>query len=386
MRTSDGHVRFGPHAVALPYRLTDRLAQWGALRKEMVRGVPPAFTRDEWAYLLAFLDPQHLREVFSDSFGNEGEMQLRSLWRPRGPIAIWLPNNVSLLGPLVVILASFSAQPIRVKVGTRSDELCTAFARYALEHLPEGELRTYLGGCLDVRAFDRHDPLNPEMAASAAVRIAFGSDEGVAAVHALPHPVDSIGISFGNRRSEAWVEQSSLDDGAVDTLLKVFAIYGQAGCTSPRRVVLIEGSSSDAERLRERLIQRWSLAIKRKPAMHTASLNIMNCQLNRACGWDAELAPDHGAVFGVGPVGHGEMKGLMSLGITWATAEEAARGLPPNIQTIGFIAQDPGNLLARVATTQAKRFVPVGQMHHFGPVWDGSNFFTQMFEQLAVGR
>jgi hypothetical protein len=239
---------------------------------------------------------------------------------------------------------------------------------------------------LDVRAFDRHDPLNAEMAASAAVRIAFGSDEGVAAVHALPHPVDSIAISFGNRRSEAWVEQSSLDDGVVDTLLKVFAIYGQAGCTSPRRVVLIEGSSNDAERLRERLIQRWPLAIKRKPAMHIASLNIMNCQLNRAYGWDSQLASDHGAVFGVGPVGNGEMKGLMSLGITWATPGEAARALPPNIQTIGFVAQDPGKLLTRVATTQAKRFVPVGHMHHFGPVWDGRNFFMQMFEQLAVGR
>jgi hypothetical protein len=375
---------FGKNAVALPYSLDERIAAWESLRREMARGVAPAFTRDEWAYMVAFLDPAHLREIFTSTFGLHAEAAIQSLWRPRGGIAIWLPNNVSLLGPLVLILASFTGQPIRVKVGSRSDELCGSFLEYCLANLPANELKEYLGSRITIDAFDRNDPRNAEMAAGASVRIAFGSDQAVAAVHALPHPVESTGISFGNKRSEAWVDTKSMDDTQVDMLLKVFAIYGQAGCTSPRRIVLLGGSKNQAFELRERMLQRWSVAIKRKPAMHVASSNFMNSQANSARGWDCKRVAGNSAVIGVGGVEQGEMLGLMSLPITWATLPEAIAHLPENIQTLGFISDAPEELLASLVSTRVKRFVPAHQMHHFGPVWDGVNFWASLFEEVQV--
>lgn len=377
-------MQFGDSLVALGYDLEARLAQWDALRTKMVRGVPAEFTRDEWAYLVGFVAKEHLYEAFVVSFGMEGSDPAKSLIRPRGPIAIWLPSNVSLLGPLVLTLSSFAGVPMRVKAGSKSNDLCAAFVQFVIDNLGEGELRDYLRDRVKIERFDRNDPRNAEMASNASVRIAFGSDAAMAAIHALPHPADSIGISFGDHRSEAWVEADALDDAAVTTLMKVFAIYGQAGCTSPRRVVMIGGSEADCHALRDRMLKLWPTTMKGDAPMHIASLNIMHAQLNAASGWDVKLTHHNGAVLGVGPVGKAEMSGLMSLAIVPGTVEQAVAMLPPNIQTIGHLVKDSSQLIQVIGRTKAKRFVPVTQMHHFGPVWDGQNFFRQLFEEVAL--
>jgi len=28
--------------------------------------------------------------------------------------------------------------------------------------------------------------------------------------------------------------------------------------------------------------------------------------------------------------------------------------------------------------------VPIGNMHHFGPVWDGYGFWRQLFEEIEI--
>src|SRR5262245_14605343 len=90
----------GATAVVLPFALEEMLGWWGGLRSRMVRRTSPAFSRDEWAYLITFLDPTHLRSAFTDTFGtaaaNPTELRLTQLARPRGLLALWLPNNVSL--------------------------------------------------------------------------------------------------------------------------------------------------------------------------------------------------------------------------------------------------------------------------------------------------
>ncbi len=380
----DSMTNFNGRLLAADYDLDDRFDQWEALRTIMARRVPPEFTRDEWAYLTTFVAGANLYKCVEMSLGSESSRPPASLLRSRGPIAIWLPSNVSLLGPLVLILASFAGVPMRVKAGSKSNDLCAAFVQFAIDHLGDAELRDYLRYQVKIERFDRHDPRNAEMAANASVRIAFGSDAAMAAIHALPHPVDSIGISFGDHRSEAWVESAALDDAAVTTLMKVFAIYGQAGCTSPRRVVMLGGSEADCHALRDRMLKLWPTTMKMDAPMHIASLNVMHAQLNAASGWDVKLTHRNAAVLGVGPVDKAEMSGLMSLAIVPGTVEQAIEMLPPNIQTIGHHVADASKLLPLIAKTKAKRFVPVAQMHHFGPVWDGQNFFRQLFEEVAL--
>lgn len=355
------------------------VTQWDSLCVGMTRAVPPEFTRDEWAYLITFVARKHLEDSLKRSLRAE-----KSLFRPRGPIAIWLPGNVSLLGPLVLVLASLTGAPMRIKAASKLDDLCAAFTQYAIDNLDDGSLRDYLRGRVKIERFDRHDPRNAEMAANASVRIAFGSDTAMAAIDALPHPADSIGISFGDHRSEAWVETKVLDDAGVSTLIKVFAIYGQAGCTSPRRVVILGGSETDCYWLRDRMLKLWPITMKTDLQMHIASLNLMHAHLNAAFGWDVRCAHRNGAVLGIGPVDKAEMSGLMSLAIVPASVEQAVAMLPLNIQTIGHAVQDASQLTQVIGRTKAKRFVPVAQMHYFGPVWDGQNFFRRLFEEVAL--
>ena len=370
-------------AVALGYALEARLAQWDALRKRMARGVPDAFTRDEWAYLVTFLDRTNLCEPFAQTFGEPAPSgKVGALFRPRGPIAIWLPNNVSLLGPLTLILTSFAARPIRVKTGSRSNDLCAAFVDYALENLPPGELTDWLRADVKIERFARDDERNKTLAAEAAVRIVFGSDAAATGIHSLPHPVSSIGITFADHRSEAWVEMAALNDAKLSTFIRVFAIYGQAGCTSPRRVVVIDGTREDCTALRERMIGLW----REEVPMHVASQNILSAQLAAAAGWDAQMAPRHATVLGVGSFAQREMPGFMSLAIIPATAAEAAAALPENIQTVGHClshADAPG-WLTLLSRTPVKRWVPIARMHHFGAVWDGVNFWRQLFEETFI--
>lgn len=375
-------ISFGANAVVLGYDLDERLAQWDALRLKMVHGIPDAFTRDEWAYLITFLAPSHLMEIFVQAFGKRGYGAVSALFRPRGPIAIWLPNNVSLLGPLAMILCSFTNASIRVKTGSRSNDLCEAFIGYALEHLHQGELRDYLNMQLTER-FDRYDQRNQLMAAQASVRIVFGSDVATKAIHDLPHPVHSIGISFADHRSEAWVQRAALDDDAITATIKVFAIYGQAGCTSPRRIMMIDGTREDCEWLRGKMMDLWP---RQEVAMHIASQNILHRQIAAASGWDARTARGNGAVLGVGSLKMREMTGLLSLAIVPATANEAALALPANIQTVGHCLTDPRApaWLSLIAGTSIKRWVPVREMHHFGAVWDGFNFWRNLFEEVAI--
>jgi hypothetical protein len=384
-RMSDHAVSFGGSRLFLGYDLERRFAEWESLRLAMVRGVPDEFTRDEWAYLIAFIAHESLRQVFVKTFGPPGGADSVTMFRPRGAIAIWLPNNVSLLGPLLVVLASFSGTPVRVKAGSRSDDLCAAFIRYAVENLAEGELRAHLRTHLRIERFDRKDDRNATMAAEAAVRIAFGSNEAVAAIHGLRHPIDSIGISFGDHQSEAWVEASALSDAVVATLLKVFAIYGRAGCTSPRRVVMIDGTPAECDHLLRRMIESWPAVIRRDAPMHVASQNVLYAQLGTADGWTVRVAPRHGAVFGVGRIDMPDMAGPMSLSIVAGSVDEAIASLPMNIQTVGTALMHSGTLLPRIVQTKVKRFVPLAEMHHFGPIWDGQNFFRHFFEEIAVG-
>lgn len=376
--------------VVLPFVLDELLAQWATLRTRMIRRISPDFTREEWGYLIAFLDPERLRGAFVEAFGtpcDTADGRASALARPRGSIALWLPNNVSLLGPLTVILLSLTGSHIRVKGGSRSEDLVGAFLRYVREHAPASILTEYLDAGVTHEVFGRDDPRNAEMAAHASMRIVFGSDRAAAEIHALMHPLASVGFSFSDRRSEVWVESAALTDEVVSALIKVFAVYGQAGCTSPGRVVVLDRPQADGVALRDRLCALWPHTLSRPIAPHLASQNVMARQWAAALGWDAALAAGHHAVLAAGSYELSSIPAPLLLPIVTAPLEEAITHLPPNVQTVGRAVLDPDapkwlNVLAR---TKIKRFVPIERMHHFGSVWDGERFWQQAFEMVQIG-
>ncbi|HEX6095543.1 MAG TPA: acyl-CoA reductase [Thermoanaerobaculia bacterium] len=333
----------------------------------MIRARPDAFTRDEWAYLIAFLDAGHLQEIVRSTAAPN------AIVRPRGNVAVWLPNNVTLLGPLTLILLSLTGNRIFMKEGSRADALTLAFADYVREHggaalLERAEI---------VRA-ERNDPAVLERTTQADVVIVFGSDEAVAAASQHVRPGATL-IPFSDRRSEAWLAGSPTDEVLID-LIKVFAVYGQAGCTSPARVVVLDG---DAEEVRDRIVRLWPERLRNREP-HVASSNVLAAQLAAAAGWAAALAPANSAVIAAGSAALEIPQAGLFLPIVALSVEEAIASMPPNIQTVGHDA-DPALALQWLAGTPVKRIVPIAAMHHFGPVWDGREWLRECLEWIEVG-
>jgi len=347
------------------------IAAWTRVQRAMVRTRPEAFTRDEWAYLIAFVDSERLRAVFRELNGDA------HLFIPRGRVAVWLPNNVSLLGPLTLILLTLTGNRIRVKAGSRAEDLASAFVRFVRETGEEALLANVV-----VEQFDRGDPRNAAMAAEADVRIVFGSDEGVRAVDALPHPPGSSGFYFSDRTSEAWIRPDA-DEEVLRSVAKVFAIYGTAGCTSPRRLVVVDGADADALRIRDALAALWPAVVRQDVPMHTASQNVAAAQIANAMEWQAIATPRNAAVLAAGTTSLAPPIGMLTLTIVPASVDEAIATMPPNIQTVG-VALDVD--AARLAAAGAKRIVPIAAMHDFGPTWDGYDWWRQTFAAIEVRR
>ncbi|HEV2212300.1 MAG TPA: acyl-CoA reductase, partial [Gammaproteobacteria bacterium] len=322
-------------AVSLPVSPRALIEDWASLRASMIKTTPESFTRDEWAYLIGFLSPENLWRPFRESFGEAltGEGGLRTanaLYRPRGQVGLWLPNNVSLLGPLTMILLSLTGQRMQVKVGSHSADLTSAFVEFVLAKLKPGPLATLLKTELHCATFPRTDERNARMAAECRVRIVFGGDEAAEAIDRLPHPAGSVGYYFVDKRSEAWLEAGALSDEVLTTLIKVFTIYGRAGCTSPRRVVVFGAGEKELKTLRERLFALWPKAWPRTPPMHIASENIMARQWAAAAGWDAAMAPHHAATVCLGDGSAPEIDSLMFLPLVPGERESVTRHLPAN--------------------------------------------------------
>ncbi len=379
----------GVSALALPVDYLQCVEDWATLRKHMVRQVPSGFTRDEWAYLTTFLERETLLKPFTSTFGRELNASSKTpklLYRPRGPIAIWLPNNVSLLGPLSLVLLSLTGQPIRLKLGSSVQDLTGTFLQYARDNLPDGALKAYLIAEVRAEALGREDPQLEELSRGAQVRIVFGSDAAAEAIHQLPHPLESQGFAFVDRESEAWLEQGALDKQVLTTLIKVFAIYGQAGCTSPSRVILLDGSDAEVRQLRDDLLALWPEVIREESAMYRASANVMAVQWARALGWDAQCTAGNTAVLAYGAANLASFDALMTLRIQGASREQALMGLPSNIQTIGHALESPNDpgWLKLLADSRVRRFVDLNRMHHFGSIWDGHEFWRQCFEPMEL--
>jgi hypothetical protein len=381
---------YGINSLCLPFDLDAMLSGWARVQSIMPKEMPSIFTRDEWAYLIMFLNARNLRSLFTRSFGDICRFpengKVASLFRPKGRIALWLPNNVTLLGPILVAMLSLTGNMVRIKVASHSQNLVENFFDFVITKGKPDRFKDILKANFTIECFDKNSPMNSVMAKDSDVRIIFGTDESAESINSLPHPLESFAFNFVDRQSEAWLEKDAISMEKLETIVKVFAIYGQAGCTSPRRLVMLDSGIKDAMEIRDGLVSIWPKIIKKDVPAHMASNSVMISQWAAALGYDAKLTERNGAVLTVGPKNMPVFDGLMSLQIVTSTINEARTNLPSNIQTVGYVLKEPINVkwLEIVSGTKIKRFVPLEHMHNFGPVWDCHNFWKQTFEEVDV--
>jgi hypothetical protein len=369
--------------IQVPFELDEMIQAWSQLRKHMIREVPDGFTRDEWAYLISFISSDALYGVYESTFGKRmtGDSTATQTLSIRDNVALWLPNNVSLLGPLVMILVSITGSTLQVKVGSRSENLCEILSKWALSKTTEGPLKSWLEEKLTLMRIARGDPKLTELSEWANIKMAFGSDAGCQSIAELPSKDDVLNFSFADKQSRIWCFKDDLNDDALQMIIKVFAIYGRAGCTSPQCITLLDGNEEDCHQLAQQLAQHWPQTMKKDVEMHFASDNVLSFQLAGANQWNATLVERNKAVLSVGPADATLPSGHLHLPISWASLDEASALLPENIQTIGYVMSAPKQkeISQHLKNTNVKRFVPVEQMHHFGPVWDGMEFWKALF-------
>lgn len=380
-------------AVSLPFSIHDRISEWQKLRKTMLKSKPEAFTRDDWAYLISFLDSKNLFSVFQDSFGLSLDSPPQIIdrgyfLRPKGCVALWLPNNVSMLGPLTMILVSLSGNRQLIKAGSSANDLASAFYQFIFDHHKDPSLQTYFREHVVLGQFDRQDPRNLEMASQADVRLVFGSNEAGVAIDQMPHPVGSQTFAFIDKSSQAWMDLDAINDDTLAQLIKVFSIYGQAGCTSPKKLVIIGAKRQDADDVCQRMASLWSQMNLTKVQMHQASDNIMQAQFAAGLGWKSYLAKNNAGLLVSGDLNLLTPDGNLCLSVVAVESiDQALMQLPKNIQTIGFSIKSLDlKLLTALLLKQSslKRLVPIAQMHHFSHVWDGFPYWLNLFEQVEV--
>ena len=348
-KSTDEHTYFfespaGNSAVNLPYDLDALLADFAALRSHMVRRISPDFTREEWAYLVGFLwsgKPARrlhpsLRRAVRQSV--ESRDDAGAAPRPRRALAAQQRQPLGTADPA---LAPAQRQPDprqgRLALGGSRrllPRLCPRACRSRRAHRAPRP-RRHARGLRPRRSAQPRDGRRVQDARR--LRLQHAAE----AVHALPHPLDSVGVSFSDRRSEVWVEPRALTDETLTALIKVFAIYGQAGCTSPGRVVVLDAPRSAATALRDRMLALWPRVLSRDVAPHLASQNVMARQWAAALGWDATLASHNHAVLAVGDYALPPVPSPLLLPIVAAPLEEAVAHLPPNIQTLGQGVVEP---------------------------------------------
>jgi hypothetical protein len=366
------------------------LNAWRDIALAMSKTLPPEFSRNEWAYLIQFAGSSTLRPLLESAFGpmtasmDARRAHARVAFVPRRSCVVWLPNNVTLLGPLTVILLSLTGIPTTIKVGNRSDDLTSLWIEWLRQHCTDGAISDWLAALTVIKS-DRNDPELLRASGDADVRIMFGSDDTASAIEALPHRIDAQSFYFRDRTSQAWMDINGFGDSDIDTLIKVFAIFGQLGCTSPQRVVLVGGNASQATELRDRMIDAWPTIEHDVPA-YVASNVIATTQVARALGWDAQCSPRNCSTVASGEVTLPGIDGLRCLTIVGCNLEQACSLLPSNIQTIGVagaeetVARWTNELIAHTVD----RIVPLARMHHFGPVWDGMEFWRSLFRAVEL--
>lgn len=381
---------------ARPAAMADLYAE---LFRRMARERPaPLFRRAEWAYLAAFLQPERLRAMLDAEFGPAlapgQEQPLARVLRPRRQVAAWLPNNASLLGPLLAILVSLAGCGLRMKAGSGAPNLAGAFRHYVLERLPPGPLRDWWEA-VQVEEFGREDPRSAAMAAEADIRVAFGSDAAVAAIEAMPHPATSLGLGFGDHVSEAWIGAGAAIPAAARALAPVFAAYGRAGCTSPRRVVMLDADGPRIEAFAAALAAAIDGMAHEPPDAHASLQSLLARQVGAGEGWKPYAAdrgaavvmaePEAGQAVPEGALGWAGLPGMLTLPVVARSLDAALAELPPNIQTIGMSETPDPALVLRLARAGVLRISRLSAMHDFGAVWDGRLVLRSLFDDMTVG-
>ena len=220
-----------------------------AARLAALNGLSDALLRGELkgqipgvAFLAAFLRTGNLAElvareidtpdIFDGFVAIESRKSLRLL--PRGVVCHWIAGNVPLLGMFSWALSALVGNVNVIRLSSRQDDFISPLLGLLANSSADG---TRMADETLVLSFEREDETaHRRMSGLADVRIAWGGQESVEAIAALPARWDCETIVFGPRVSLAVVDPALATDGAIGRLVTDIVYFDQLACSSPQRV------------------------------------------------------------------------------------------------------------------------------------------------------
>jgi hypothetical protein len=160
----------------------------------------------------------------------EARKSLRVL--PQGVACHWIAGNVPLLGLFSWALSALAGNVNVVRTSSRAGDFMTPVMQLLAQISEEGRA---LADDTMVLSFPREDEASHRaMSAAANVRIAWGGQEAVESVMALPARWDCETVVLGPRMSLAVVDPTLASDRILSRLASDVAYFDQQACSSPQ--------------------------------------------------------------------------------------------------------------------------------------------------------
>lgn len=162
---------------------------------------------------------------------------------PQGTACHWVAGNVPLLGLFSWALSALVGNLNIVRPSSRGEDFMSPILRLLSRTSAGGQ---ELADDTLVAVFPREDHQSHQaMSTAANVRIAWGGQEAVESVMALPSRWDCETIVLGPRMSLAVVDPVLATTGVLSRLASDVAYFDQQACSSPQWVFVKSGRGSD---------------------------------------------------------------------------------------------------------------------------------------------
>ena len=338
------------------------------------------------AFLAAFLRRAHIEELLSrelpdiralDAFVPAGaRSELRIL--PRGLVCHWIAGNVPLLGVFSWALSAVFGNANLIRVSSRAEDVMTPVVERVATLSEAG---AEMAARTRVVSFEREDEQShAAMSAAADLRIAWGGEEAVASVRALPAQWECDDLVFGPRRSFAVVDPAETSERVVGRLASDIVYFDQLACSSPQ-VVFVKGQRDTpamdgfltalatavegAVRQFKRHTLDWAETYRIELDRQRAVLEGANVLRDEATEWTIALLD--------APVNQISCANRFVQVVPFTDLEAVSAAIPRNVQTVILsIASDTAGAYAEaLARRGVCRFPRPGLGNSFEIPWDG---------------
>ncbi len=372
------------------------VAQWNQNKSMFSKNLSDYFTSSRLKDSLTTALRSELKVL--DHYCDIGDPQFLVHAQPRGVSVHWLAGNVSILGLFSIFSALITKNVCLVKASSRGyAELVALLAELSsIQNSPVDVVQ--LLSCITVVLIDRDDREAQEALSMAAdVRIAWGGQEAIATVSALPKNFYCEDIIFGPKYSFALIDSISLQSSykkLAQRLAIDISVFDQYACSSPHTVFVQESESVSSLQFAEELAKQMDLVnrtlLPKGKTDPGKSMEIVGLRSeyaitgkvfhSKGTEWTVLYSEEYGMFEGC------FSRVVMVKKIT--DLLEIKQYVTRQMQTLGIALSTENALqvIDELTLMGIDRCPDLGTMTFFEPIWDGMFLFDRLVRWVTVHK